>query len=134
QDEDAAQQGVQRRSQHTGDHGVESGHEPIEVHRHSEAWHVAKSVQPAALRLAARWTDRVGGYREEPGKAPAGSRTSEHDFHLIEGEDVRLVRRPVAELAGPIEYLVDEGTMPIRRGQPCPLDEGRLGEAGKRIP
>src|SRR5262249_41932602 len=78
--------------------------------------------------------DRVGGYREKPGKAPAGSRTSEHDFHLIEGEDVRLVQRPVAELAVPIEYLVDEGTMPIRRDQPCPFDEGRLGEAGKRIP
>ena len=40
---------------------------------------------------------------------------------------------PSADLAVAVEHLVDEGRVPIRREQSCPLDEGRRGEVDKRI-
>jgi hypothetical protein len=53
---------------------------------------------------------------------------------MIKGEDVRLVRRPIPELAVAIEHVVDEGAMPILREQPGPFDERRMTEADKRLP
>src|SRR5262245_6058431 len=66
--------------------------------------------------------------------AHTGSRTPQHDLHLVEGEDVRPFRRPIPEPAVPVEDPVDESIMPIRREQPSPFDESRTGEMDKRVP